>query len=157
MRKAILLSLLLFLVACGGESEAKEGIPFEDIKETWFDKIEPYNHPLELGELNEEDLTRIGDEPDLLFGVDDPGNVTQIQIISRNGHTAENLDKMIAAMGVLIMTLDEDLTMGIDDIEYIENWLVNNENKELNEHSYRVDGDINDTHYIYAYINNNKE
>lgn len=144
------------LMGCGTE-EAREGIPYEDIKETWHQKAEAYNHDLELGDLNDEDLTRIGDESNLIFGVNDPDNVTDIQIISRNGHTAKNMDKMIALMGVLIMTLDEDLTMTIDDISYIEELLIYNEDIELNDHSYRIDGDIDETHYILTYINNNKE
>jgi len=156
MRKISFFLLLILLVGCSSSS-VTEGIPIETVKDNWHQNTDHLGHDLELGELNEENLTRIGDEPNLLFGVDDPENVTEIQIISRSGHSSENLDKMIAIMGALITTLDDDLTMSIDDIDYIENWLVNNENKDLNDHHFRVDGDIEDTHYIFAYVNHNKE
>ncbi|MBP1971640.1 hypothetical protein J2Z83_003791 [Virgibacillus natechei] len=154
--KKIPFIMIMFITLIGcSESEAREGIPIEEIEENW--EVGHINHDLELGDFNDENLARIGEEPNLLMGVDDPENVTQVQIISRNGHTSDHLDKMISLMGTLIVTLDDDMTMSIDDIGYIEDWLINNENKDMNDHSYRVDGDINDTHYIYANINSNKE
>lgn len=154
---AILLIVSLFLPFPEREKEeVVKGIPLDEFVESFNETAYVGEMDVSIGDFNEEKTARIGGNQNLLISYKgDEEDVTSINIISRYGFSADNIEVMISLFSNLITTLDDEITVGLSDIDQIENWLLFNETIDINQHKYSVDGDIEDTHYIFAYINDN--